>query len=49
MTNYIDPFKKRTFSERFKAVFAFIKQSNRNGLNILRGRSRFEIVSLYQQ
>lgn len=27
MTNYIDPFKKRTFSERFKAVFAFIKQN----------------------
>ena len=27
MTNYINPFEKRTFSERFKAVFAFIKQN----------------------
>lgn len=27
MTNYINPFEKRTFSARFKAVFAFIKQN----------------------
>lgn len=26
-TNYINPFEKRTFSARFKAVFAFIKQN----------------------
>lgn len=27
MTNYINPFEKRTFSERFCAVFAFAKQN----------------------
>lgn len=27
MTNYFNPFEKRTFSERFKAVFTFFKQN----------------------